>query len=75
MGTLCLEKEGGSNCADGDVLDVKLKVDAATQLRDSLEHYTTSQSYPAFLKRLTPVFINLLRGQPVFISTNPEQVG
>ncbi|KFY73637.1 hypothetical protein V499_06289 [Pseudogymnoascus sp. VKM F-103] len=54
-------------------LDVKLRVDAATQLRDSLEHYTTPQAYPTFLKKLVPIFIQLLKGQPVFISTNPEQ--
>lgn len=60
--------------ADRVVADIKLKVDAATQLRDSLEHYTASQYYPAFLKKLIPLFITLLKGQPVFISTNPEQV-
>lgn len=55
-------------------IDVKLKVEAASQLRDSLEHYTTGPIYPAFLKKLIPIFINILKGQPVFISTSSEQV-
>lgn len=54
--------------------DVKLKAEAASQLRDSLEHYTTGPIYPAFLKKLIPIFINILKGQPVFISTSSEQV-
>jgi hypothetical protein len=55
-------------------IDVKLKVEAASQLRDSLEHYTTGLIYPAFLKKLIPIFITILKGQPVFISTSSEQV-
>ena len=55
-------------------LDVKLKVEAASQLRDSLEHYTTGQIYQAFLKKLIPIFVTILKGQPVFISTSSEQV-
>jgi len=55
-------------------LDVKLKFEAASQLRDSLEHYTTGPIYPAFLKKLIPIFITILKGQPVFISTSSEQV-
>jgi hypothetical protein len=54
--------------------DVKLKVEAATQLRDNLEHYITGPIYPAFLKKLIPIFINCLKGPPVFISTSLEQV-
>lgn len=57
-----------------DLPDAKLKVDAVTQLRDSLETYTSSPSYPTFLKKLIPLFISTLNGQPVFISTSPEQV-
>jgi hypothetical protein len=56
------------------VLDVKLKVEGATQLRDNLEVYTNGQFYPTFLKKLIPVFVNILKGQPVFISTSGEQV-
>ncbi|KAI6717317.1 hypothetical protein JHW43_000220 [Diplocarpon mali] len=44
-----------------------------TQLRDSLEHYITGQIYSPFLKKLVPIFITILKGPPVFISTSPEQ--
>ncbi|TAQ89061.1 hypothetical protein B7494_g2646 [Chlorociboria aeruginascens] len=54
-------------------IDTKLKVEAATQLRDSLEHYITGAIYPAFLKKLVPIFINCLKGPPVFVSTSAEQ--
>jgi len=53
---------------------VKVKVEAATQLRDNLDHYITGPIYPAFLKKLVPIFINCLKGPPVFISTSAEQV-
>lgn len=56
------------------ILDIKLKVDAANSLRDSLEHYTSGQIYPAFLKKLVPIFVSILNGQPVFVSTSGEQV-
>jgi transformation/transcription domain-associated protein len=56
------------------LLDVKVKVEAATQLRDNLEHYITGAIYPAFLKKLVPIFINCLNGPPVFVSTSAEQV-
>jgi transformation/transcription domain-associated protein len=54
---------------------VKVKVEAATQLRDNLEHYITGNIYPGFLKKLMPIFIACLKGPPVFISTSAEQVG
>ncbi|KAH6666821.1 hypothetical protein B0J14DRAFT_188953 [Halenospora varia] len=53
--------------------DVKVKVEAATQLRDNLEHYISGPIYPAFLKKLIPIFINCLKGPPVFVSTSAEQ--
>ncbi|KAI9744282.1 MAG: hypothetical protein M1818_002434 [Claussenomyces sp. TS43310] len=56
-----------------DSTDIKLKVDAANSLRDSLEHYTSGPIYPAFLKKLVPIFVSILNGQPVFISTSGEQ--
>jgi hypothetical protein len=55
--------------------DVKVKVDAATQLRDNLEHYITGNIYHGFLKKLMPIFIACLKGPPVFVSTSAEQVG
>lgn len=69
-----------SSCSSGHVLtafrfpDVKVKVEAATQLRDNLEHYTSAAIYTPFLKKLVPVFINCLKGPPVFVSTSAEQV-
>jgi transformation/transcription domain-associated protein len=59
---------------DISLLDVKVKVEAAAQLRDNLEHYITGAIYPGFLKKLMPIFINCLKGPPVFTSTSPEQV-
>jgi transformation/transcription domain-associated protein len=55
-------------------IDVRLKVEAATTLRDSLDHYTNGAIYTPFLKRLMPIFINILRGQCTFQSNSPEQV-
>ena len=60
--------------ADCNSTDVKVKVEAATQLRDNLEHYISGPIYPAFLKKLVPIFINCLKGPPVFVSTSAEQV-
>ncbi|QSZ33988.1 hypothetical protein DSL72_005568 [Monilinia vaccinii-corymbosi] len=53
--------------------DLKIKVEAAVQLRDGLENYITGPIYPAFLRKLMPIFINCLKGPPVFISTSLEQ--
>ncbi|KAJ9148385.1 Transcription-associated protein 1 [Pleurostoma richardsiae] len=53
--------------------EIKLKVDAAVTLRDSLDHYTNGQTYPIFLKRMMPIFINILRGPCIFQSTSNEQ--
>jgi hypothetical protein len=56
------------------VPDVKVKVEAASQLRDSLEHYTAGPIYPLFLKKLIPIFTTILKGAPVFVSISSEQV-
>ncbi|KAH8177248.1 FAT domain-containing protein [Sarocladium implicatum] len=53
--------------------DVKIKVEAASTLRDSLEHYTSGPIYPPFLKRLMPIFVGILRGPCIFQSNSPEQ--
>jgi transformation/transcription domain-associated protein len=42
-------------------------------LRDSLDHYTAGPGYPIFLKRLMPVFINILRQPCVLQTTSPDQ--
>ncbi|KAF7559003.1 hypothetical protein G7046_g5162 [Stylonectria norvegica] len=54
-------------------IDVRLKLEAASTLRDSLDHYTSGLIYPPFLKRLMPIFINILRGPCTFQSNSPEQ--
>ncbi|PMB68789.1 Transcription-associated protein 1 [Beauveria bassiana] len=54
-------------------IDTKSKVEAATTLRDSLDHYTTGPIYPPFLKRLMPIFVNILRGPCIFQSNSPDQ--
>ncbi|KAI8965638.1 hypothetical protein F5Y11DRAFT_275738 [Daldinia sp. FL1419] len=51
----------------------KLKLEAATTLRDSLDHYTNGPHYAVFLKRMMPLFIIILRGPCLFQSTSPEQ--
>ncbi|GJN85795.1 hypothetical protein PLIIFM63780_009369 [Purpureocillium lilacinum] len=53
--------------------EIRLKLEAATTLRDSLDHYTSGPIYPPFLKRLMPIFINILRGPCIFQSNSPEQ--
>ncbi|KAI0119620.1 hypothetical protein F4814DRAFT_249005 [Daldinia grandis] len=51
----------------------KLKLEAATTLRDSLDHHTNGPNYAVFLKRMMPLFILILRGPCLFQSTSPEQ--
>ncbi|KAG5959424.1 hypothetical protein E4U57_000715 [Claviceps arundinis] len=53
--------------------DIKQRLDAATALRDSLDHYTSGPIYSPFLKRLMPIFINILRGPCIFHSNSPDQ--
>lgn len=54
--------------------DPKYKVQQASELRDSIEVFQ-STDYQRFLSRLIPVFLKILgEGQPIFISTHPEQV-
>lgn len=38
-----------------------------------MDHWCQGPSYAAFLQRFVPVFIAILSGPPVFISTSPEQ--
>ncbi|KAK3373790.1 hypothetical protein B0T24DRAFT_553397 [Lasiosphaeria ovina] len=53
--------------------ELRLKVEAAGTLRDSLDHYVSGPTYPIFLKRLMPSFIIILRQPCVFQTTTPEQ--
>lgn len=54
--------------------DSRIKVDAATQLRDNLDVFTNMASYAIFLKRVMPVFVNILNGPCIFQSNSNEQV-
>ena len=55
-------------------VEPKAKLEAATALRDGLDHYTNGPNYSHFLKRVMPIFINILRGPCIFQSTSLEQV-
>ncbi|KAK4104754.1 hypothetical protein N658DRAFT_418642 [Parathielavia hyrcaniae] len=54
--------------------ELRLKVEAACALRDSLDHYTAGPGYTVFLKRLMPAFVNILRQPCVFQTTPPDQI-
>ncbi|KAK7720750.1 transcription-associated protein 1 [Botryosphaeria dothidea] len=53
--------------------DLKVKTGVATEIRDSIELYCSGSTYGVFLEKFIPVFIKLLEGAPVFVSTSPEQ--
>lgn len=55
---------------------MKAKLQAASELRDSIDLFTHTvpAEYTKFLQKLMPVFLDILKGPPVFISTSPEQV-
>ncbi|KAF2455722.1 hypothetical protein BDY21DRAFT_71272 [Lineolata rhizophorae] len=53
--------------------DIKAKLQYATDLRDNIELWCQGDMYKVFLQKLMPVFLNVLDGQPVFISNLPEQ--
>ncbi|KAH7633405.1 hypothetical protein B0T09DRAFT_395672 [Sordaria sp. MPI-SDFR-AT-0083] len=55
-------------------IELRLKVEAAINLRDSLDHYVTGPAYSPFLKRMMPPFIMILRQPPVFQSKTMDQV-
>ena len=54
-------------------LELKLKVQIATELRDSIEYMVQGPAYATLLKKMMPIFMKLLEGPPVFISTSWEQ--
>ncbi|AEO62746.1 TRA1-like protein [Thermothielavioides terrestris NRRL 8126] len=56
------------------IAELRLKVEAACALRDSLDHYTTGAGYPVFLKRVMPTFVNILRQPCVLQTTTAEQI-
>lgn len=51
----------------------RAKVEAATQLRDNLDVFTSGPAYPVFLKKVMPIFISTLNGPCIFQSTSNEQ--
>lgn len=57
------------NCAE-----VQKKYNIATELRDNIDILCNGPTYPIFLKKLVPVFMKLLEGPPVFMSTYMEHV-
>ncbi|KAF2403064.1 hypothetical protein EJ06DRAFT_580246 [Trichodelitschia bisporula] len=54
-------------------LDLKSKFTTAIELRDTVDSWCQGNYYPIFLQKFIPVLMKLLDGQPVFISTSPEQ--
>lgn len=55
-------------------IDPKFKVQQACELRDSIEVFQATD-YQRFLSKLVPIFLKILGdGQPIFVSTIPEQV-
>ncbi|RYN82430.1 Transcription-associated protein 1 [Alternaria tenuissima] len=53
--------------------DLRAKGTQAIEIRDNIESYCQGQQYSTFLNHLVPVFLKILDGNPVFISTSPEQ--
>ncbi|KAJ5597057.1 hypothetical protein N7450_003515 [Penicillium hetheringtonii] len=54
-------------------LDVKVRANVATELRDSIEPLCAGANYPVFLAKLWPVFKTILKGDPVFLTMSYEQ--
>ncbi|KAJ6110780.1 hypothetical protein N7486_003015 [Penicillium sp. IBT 16267x] len=54
-------------------LDVKVRANVATELRDSIEPLCSGANYPIFLAKLWPIFKTILAGEPVFFSMSYEQ--
>lgn len=66
------------DCGHGTAADtcaeVQKKYNIATELRDNIDILCNGPTYPIFLKKLVPVFMKLLEGPPVFMSTYMEHV-
>ncbi|KAL9617627.1 MAG: hypothetical protein Q9160_007593 [Pyrenula sp. 1 TL-2023] len=54
-------------------IDLKQKVNIATELRDVIETICSSPAYRTFLAKLWPVFRKILHGEPVFAAVSLEQ--
>ncbi|KAF2125520.1 hypothetical protein P153DRAFT_400327 [Dothidotthia symphoricarpi CBS 119687] len=53
--------------------DLRTRGTLAIDIRDNIETYCQGAQYAVFLNHLVPVFLKILDGNPVFISTSPEQ--
>ncbi|KAF1346069.1 hypothetical protein BDV97DRAFT_424127 [Delphinella strobiligena] len=53
--------------------DIRTKCNFLTEIRDGMDHWCQGSSYPVFLQKFIPVLMQILDGNPVFISTSPEQ--
>ena len=65
----CDRRRAADACAE-----VQKKYNIATELRDNIDILCNGSAYPIFLKKLVPVFMKLLEGPPVFMSTYMEHV-
>ncbi|KAB8360902.1 hypothetical protein FH972_024635 [Carpinus fangiana] len=59
--------------SDNAQVDLKPKVAAITELRDNIERWCQSSLYVHFLKRMIPVWMKILDGQPSFMNLSSEQ--
>lgn len=64
----------GRRTAADTCAEVQKKYNIATELRDNIDILCNGPTYPIFLKKLVPVFMKLLEGPPVFMSTYMEHV-
>lgn len=55
-------------------VEIRIKTNVATELRDNIEALCSGSSYPTFLAKMWPVFKNILKGDPVFTNVSYEQV-
>ncbi|KAJ5908627.1 PIK-related kinase FATC [Penicillium taxi] len=62
-----------ANKLGDDKLDIKIRANVATELRDNIEALCMGTNYPTFLAKLWPVFKTILKGEPVFFSMSYEQ--
>lgn len=64
----------GRRTAADTYAEVQKKYNITTELRDNIDILCNGPTYPIFLKKLVPIFMKLLEGPPVFMSTYMEHV-
>ncbi|EON62943.1 hypothetical protein W97_02169 [Coniosporium apollinis CBS 100218] len=67
------EREASSMLLTCRNTDFKTKCSFAIELRDNIELWCQPATYGVFLEKFVPIFLKLLDGPPVFLSTSPEQ--